>query len=95
MSFRGLPPVKPRPPATKPLFFIVGNMTRGKARTPDTEFYDADWLDFVKTTPHGRVLVGTGDHWIFHEAARLVNAAIEDWLGGLGVGGATVAVSAH
>jgi len=39
VSFRGLIP-RPRPPATNPLLFIWGNMTRGKPRHADSLFFD-------------------------------------------------------
>ncbi|KAL1518827.1 hypothetical protein AB1Y20_003104 [Prymnesium parvum] len=69
-----------RPPATYPLLFIWGNMTRGQPRTADTKFFDEKWLDFVISTPHGKVVEGSGDHWIFHEKAQFVNHVMKQWL---------------
>eukprot|EP01051_Picozoa_sp_SAG22_P009483 SAG22_NODE_794_length_7157_cov_3.169453_5_plen_326_part_00 len=84
VSFRGLLP-RPGPPATKPLLFIWGNLTRGKPRGADSLFFGPKWLEFVKSTPHGRVVSGTGDHWIFHENPDLVNGAMVEWLESLGL----------
>ena len=84
VSFRGLIP-RPRPPKTNPLLFIWGNMTRGKPRGPDSLFFDDAWLKFVESTPHGRVVSGTGDHWIFHENPELVNGAMVEWLAACGL----------
>ena len=71
------------PPATNPFLFVWGNMTRGKPRTWATEFFGPEWLEWVEATPHGQVVVGTGDHWVFAESAAYVNEAIENWLAGL------------
>jgi hypothetical protein len=60
-------------------------MTRGKPRTNDTIFFGEKWLAYVESTPHGRVVAGVGDHWIFHENPQFVNAAIAEWLGSLGL----------
>ena len=81
LSFRGLTPMPT--PNTQPLLFIWGNMTRGKKRGPDSKFFDDDWIKFVKSCPHGKVVEGTGDHWIFHESAKFVNGAMASWLGSL------------
>jgi len=82
LSFRGITPFQ-RPPATKPLLFIWGNMTRGKPRQADSIFFDQDWVKFVESCPHGKVIEGLGDHWIFHENAKFVNSAMAEWLGSL------------
>jgi hypothetical protein len=60
-------------------------MTRGRPRGADSLFFDVAWLKFVESTPHGKVVSGTGDHWIFHENPDLVNGAIVDWLASLGL----------
>ena len=85
VSMRGLAPNKDKPPATVPLLFFWGNMTRGKPRQADSEFFDAAWLAFVASTPHGKVVSGKGDHWLFHENPKLVNSAMIAWLSSLGV----------
>jgi pimeloyl-ACP methyl ester carboxylesterase len=42
-------------------------------------------VKFVESTPHGRVVSGTGDHWIFHENPELVNGAMVEWLASVGL----------
>jgi len=69
-----------RPPPAVPLLFFWGNMTRGKPRKPDSEFFDAAWLEFIKSTPHGKVVSGKGDHWMFRENPKLVNGEMHKWL---------------
>jgi pimeloyl-ACP methyl ester carboxylesterase len=83
LSMRGVTPMPP--PGDKPLLFMWGNMTRGKPREADSIFFDANWTKFVKSCPHGRVVEGPGDHWMFHESAKFVNDQITDWLESLPV----------
>eukprot|EP00419_Tripos_fusus_P029887 CAMPEP_0172717660 /NCGR_PEP_ID=MMETSP1074-20121228/72079_1 /TAXON_ID=2916 /ORGANISM="Ceratium fusus, Strain PA161109" /LENGTH=261 /DNA_ID=CAMNT_0013542649 /DNA_START=274 /DNA_END=1059 /DNA_ORIENTATION=+ len=79
MSMAGIAPPF-GPPGDKPLLFVWGNMTRGKPRGADSLFFDQKWLDFVRSCPHGRVVEGLGDHWIFIESAKFVNEQIAAWL---------------
>jgi len=76
---------KPRPPATVPLLFMWGNMTRGKPRESDSFFFNDDWLVFVESTPNGKVVEVEGDHWFFHQSPAHVNAEMLGWLESQGV----------
>ena len=79
MSFAGLVP-HDQPPATNPLMFLWGNMSRGKPRGADSKFFDAAWLTFVESTPKGKVVECPSDHWMHVKAPRFVNTAVEAWL---------------
>ncbi|EGB03799.1 hypothetical protein AURANDRAFT_67678 [Aureococcus anophagefferens] len=81
LSYRGFIQ-HPYPPASVPLLFLWGNMTRGEPRQANTIFFGPHWLDFVRSTPHGRVVEVDSDHWMHVKSPRFVNNAISAWLNG-------------
>lgn len=83
----------PGPPQEIPLLFLWGNTTCGKPRTSLSKFFDQSWLDFVETTPHGRVVETPGDHWMHVRAAKFSNDAIDTWLSEQAAAGAAFAQS--
>ena len=51
-------------------------MTRGQPRQANAKFFDQAWLQFVLSTPHGRVIEVKSDHWMHLKAPRVSNEAI-------------------
>lgn len=75
---------KSGPPATVPLLFMWGNITRGMPREEDSLFFNETWLDFVRSTPHGKVVEVQGDHWMMHQSPLHVNSEMTEWLESVG-----------
>ena len=57
-------------------------MTRGKPRTASSIFFGNNWVEFVKSTPHGEIIEVKSDHWMHTRDPGFVNQKIDQWFAG-------------
>ena len=68
-------------PANIPILFFWGDVFHGQPRGPDSMFFSPEWVTFVESTPHGKVVEVTGsDHWLPKRGKRVVNTQMAAWL---------------
>jgi len=61
----------PDMPKDIPMIFFWGNMSQGGLpATKDELPFSEDWLEYVNSTPNGRVIEVNSDHWITSRGAK-------------------------